>query len=260
MKYLGITCALLVFLLGCASQPVSTNTKEEDQELAKIYKDMGIAYLRRGEVERAQERLEKSFSIDEADSDVLYLLAEVYSRLGRTADAEAYFRKAMALKPNDPNLLNNFAVFLCSQKKYSESEEIFIRVVNNPTYSTPYLALENAGRCVLRNNENDKAEQYFSNALRMQAKLPNALFYMSELQYIKGEYFKARAFFERYLEVGAESPQMLLLGYQIEMKLGDEQMAAKYADRLVTQYRDSEQTEILRKLTPSGDSELKPKE
>lgn len=251
-------CLLLIFLSGCAIQPSTTVTPENDLELAEIYKNMGIAYLRRGEVERAQERLEKSVSINAEDSDVLYLLAEVYSRLGRTAEAEEYFRKAMILKPDDPNLLNNFAVFLCSQQKYEEAEEIFIRVADHPSYATPYLALENAGRCVLRNNEKDKAETYFSKALRMQPKLPNALFYMAELKYTKGKYLKARAFLERYLEVGAEGPQVLLLGYQIEMKLGDENVAADYADRLVKQYRDSEQTALLRAMQQSESSEQKP--
>lgn len=258
MRQLGVV-VLLLFLVGCASQPAETTshqpTEEDQQELAKIYLDMGLAYLRRGEIRRAQERLEKAYAIQPEDVNIVHYLAEVYNRLGKTAEAEVHYRKALELTPEDPNLLNNFAALLCSQGSYVEAEEIFIKVAENPTYTTPYVSYENAGRCALRNGEKGKAEGYFSRALRMQPKLALSLYHMADLQYDKGEHFRARAFLERYLEVGAASAEVLLLGYKIEKELGDDQMASSYAEQLVKNFRDSEQTAELRELERAASRE-----
>jgi type IV pilus assembly protein PilF len=245
MRYLGLLM-LLLLITSCAT--TQTNSQADEKELAKIYLDMGLVYLRRGELALAQERLEKSLSIRPKDPDALHYIAEVYNRLGKIPEAEKNYRKALELKPQDPNLLNNFAAFLCSQTHYDEAERIFLKVASNPAYTTPYLAYENAGRCVLRQGKKEKAEGYFVKALRAQPKLPNSLFHMAELQFDQENHFKARAYLERYLEVGGKSPDVLLLGYQIEKSLGDDQMAAKYANQLITEYRDAEQTERLRAL------------
>ncbi len=251
MKYLGVL-ACVMFLAGCAmtstSPTASQNTAADQEELAKIYADMGLAYFRRGELKHAQERLEKSLSIKSDAPDTLHYLAEIYHQLGRTAEAEELYRKAVALTPNSPNLLNNFAAFLCAQQQYEEADQIFAKVINDPTYTTPYIASENAGRCALRQGDKEKAEAYFVEALRLQPTLPRSLFHMAELQYGKGNYFKARAFFERFLAVGAKTPEVLLLGYKIEKQLGDEQMAKTYSDPLIREYRDSPETEQLREM------------
>ena len=247
MRSVWIILVTLI-LASCASSPTTESTSDEGQELATTYKNMGIAYMRRGEIERAQERLEKSHSLNENDPDTVHLLAEVYHRLGNTEQAALFYEQALALQPNDPNFLNNYAGFLCTQQRYDEAEQIFIDIASRPNYDTPHFAYENAGRCVLRQDAQDKAEDYFSKALRIQPKLPISLFHMAELKFAKGEYFKARAYFERYLEVGQETPALLLLGYQIEKQLGADEMAAQYAEKLVKHYRDSEQTATLRAM------------
>lgn len=48
-------------------------------------------------------------------------LAEICQRLGRDAEAEAYFRQALALDPADPYLLAGFAEFLFDLKRYGEA-------------------------------------------------------------------------------------------------------------------------------------------
>lgn len=245
----GLGMLFLLMLAGCASQMGSSKEQAaHDHELAKIYTDMGLAYFRRGELDRAQERLEKAVELNDQDPATVQYLGEVLSRLGKPKEAEKHYRNALKLTPDEPNLQNNFAAFLCSQGNYDEAEVLFDKVIANPTYATPYAALENAGRCIMRKGDKVKAEEYFAKALRLQPKLPNSLFHMAELQYDRANHMKARAFFERYLEVGAESAEVLFLGYKIEKQLGDADMARQYADKLVKGYRDSEQTERMREM------------
>ena len=258
MRHLGILI-LLLCLSACATTTTSNSapkkTQADQDELAKIYADMGLAYLRRGELEHAQERLEKSLSIKPKDADTMHYLAEIYHRFGRDAEAAKLYRNSIKLKPDEPNLLNNYAAFLCSQAQFDEADHIFSRVINDPTYGTPFVAYENAGRCALRKGDLVKAEAYFIEALRAQPSLARSLFHMAELQFEKEKFFKARAFFERFLAVGAKTPEVLLLGYKIEKKLGDNDMAKIYSDPLIREYRDSPETQKLREMEEMASQE-----
>ncbi len=221
---------------------------EKDQELARIYADIGLGYLKRGEYERAQERLEKAVKLDPNLPRAHHYVAEVYKQLGKEEQADFHFRRAIELKPNDPNLQNNFAVFLCSRNRLGEAESLFLNAAQNSNYATPYLAYENAGRCALREPDKEKAESYFERALEYQPKLPHSLSQMARLQSDKGEYLKARAYLERYFDVAAPTAELVWLGIRIEEQLGDRAMVANYGDILKKRFAHSHEAELLRTM------------
>lgn len=249
MKIL-VTAIVALMLTACASGGSSSAKKEE--ELAQIYSDMGLNYMQKGDYARAKEKLEQSLKFNDELPQTYHYLAELYSRKEDYATAEKHYKQAIKLAPDDPNMQNNYAGFLCARERIDEAEAMFLKAIHNPSYRTPELAYENLGMCALRVGQVEKAEQYFASALRIRPNLPTSLFRTSEMLFNKQDYFKARAFLERYLAVGAPNPEVLWLGVRIERALGDKAMETQYSDLLRRDYPDSEQAKLL--ATEGGSS------
>lgn len=224
---------LIALLSGCASDGNKT------QDLAQIYTQMGATYFKRGDYALARERLEKALENKPDYAPAHQVMAEVFSRQNRLTDAERHYQTALELDGNNPTLLNNYAVFLCGNNRLAESERYFLRAVADPDYATPALAYENLGMCMLRVPDVAKAEEYFKAALKHDPKLANPLVRLTRLKFDKNEFFNARAFFQRYMEVGPPTPGMLLLGIQIERRLGDKTAEKKLREMLTMQFPDS---------------------
>lgn len=243
-----VVCALM--LSACASNGGSSAKKE--QNLADIYTDIGLGHMQKGDYARAQEKFGQALELNDKLPKTHLYLAELYSRQEDSLRAEAAFKKALELAPTDPNVQNNYAAFLCARNRMAESETMFLAALQNPIYKTPELAYENLGACALKVGDATKAEHYFASALRIRPSLPQSLFRMAELLFKKNENFKARAYLERYLAVGAMSPEVLWLGVRIERVLGDKVMETQYGDLLHNRFPDSEQSKLLAAEKQSG--------
>lgn len=238
MRSMALAVLMGSLLIGCAAP----GSKEKNgQDLAGIYADMALGHMQRQppDYARAKEKLEKALEADPKLVRAHHYAAELYARTEDDEKAEYHFRHALELAPRDPNLKNNFGAFLCARNRFPEAETQFLAAIEDPAYGTPQLAYENLARCALRVPNAAKAERYFDEALKRQPNLPASLFHMAQLQYDKREYFRARAFLERYMSVGAATPQVLLLAVQIEKALGDSAMVAHYAQELRSGFPDS---------------------
>ena len=79
----------------------------------------------------------------------------------------------------------------------------------------------------------------------MRPRFGEALLQMADLEYQQTEYMSARAFLQRYMEVGRTSPATLWLGVRIERGLGNKAQAQHYAQRLKSEYPSAAQTKEL---------------
>lgn len=261
MRGMALAVLMVAVLTGCAA-PGSKEKNGED--LAGIYADMALGHMQRQPPDyvRAKEKLEKALEADPKLVRAHHYAAELYARTEDDEKAEYHFRHALELAPRDPNLKNNFGAFLCARNRFPEAETQFLAAIEDPAYTTPHLAYENLARCALRVPNAAKAERYFDEALKRQPNLPVTLFHMAQLQYDKREFFRARAFLERYLSVGSATPAVLLLGVQIEKALGDSAMVARYAQELRSSFPDSSEaaavSELLSKVGASDNRQNLP--
>jgi type IV pilus assembly protein PilF len=111
--------------------------------------------------------------------------------------------------------------------------------IKDPFYTTPAIALANAGSCALERGDMDKAETYLRQSLEYDNQLGSSLLPMAQISYAQGNYLRARAFLQRYQALGVMNEESLYLGYQIEKALGDEKSADKYRLELRNRYPDS---------------------
>lgn len=240
-------------LIACllASSCSHDDVRKEDDPKARAAKnnvELGIGYLQQGNRKAAIEKLQKALDQEPNYAPAHHSIALAYQEFGQFDLAEQHFRKAVELSPHDGNVLNNFGAFLCNQKRYTEGEEQFRLALRDPTYATPERALENAGMCILRLPDYDKAEQYLRQALRVNDKLPGALLGMARVSYERRQYLPARGYVQRLEALGPLPPQGLWVAVQVEHQLGDHKAAMRYVTELNAQFPDSLEAQEIRDL------------
>ena len=114
-----------------------------------------------------------------------------------------------------------------------------------PLYENPEIAYTNAGLCLYQAGDLDKAESYLRRALQINPRVGVALLRMADITYQSSRYLPARAYLQRYTEVGPHTPESLWLGFRIEDELGDRDTASKYAMLLEANFPDSREVRLL---------------
>lgn len=233
--------AVLLMLVACTSDAVR---KEPDNEAsAKINARLGLAYLQQGNYELALEKLEKALEQDPKQAIVHHYLAELHRQLNSMDEAEKHYKNALKLTPDDYSLHNNFGVFLCDKKDFDGAERGFLMAVQTaPVHKPRYEFYENLAQCMMRKPDWEKAEKYFRIALDVNPRLPVSLYQMARLSFENKKYLRARAFFQRYVELSTHTAETLWLGVRIERELGDTRVADEYASQLKVNFPLSNET------------------
>jgi type IV pilus assembly protein PilF len=244
-----LVLALAASVAACTnagSGNVKPQTKEaEKTEAARIHTELGQKYMQQGNLKIALEDLQKALAYDPDYVDAHTVIALLYERIGDAKEAEDHYRRAAQLRPKGGNELNNYGTFLCKVGRYDESKEYFERAVADPFYNTPEVALTNEGTCLLKAGKAAEAEPVLRKALDRSPNNAEALFQLASTLYEKGEYFKARAFMQRFESVGQARPESLMLGRNIELRLGNGSAASDYTRRLLQSFPESQQARAL---------------
>lgn len=251
---LSVTMAGLVAGLaactGNADKPFST---PEPIRAAEINLEIGLDYLRKGNLVQAKEKIDRSIDQNPRNSKAQITAGMLYDRLGETGKADAHFAKALALDPDNPEVQNNYGAYLCQKGRYDRGEKLALQAAGNPLYRTPEAAYLNAANCASNGGDLKRSEENLRKALAVRPKFSEALMQMAQLQYKQTNYLAARGFLERYLAVGRNNPAALWLGVLIERGLGNATAAQNYAQRLKSEYPRSAQTkELLESERNSG--------
>jgi len=234
---------LAICLAGCTSN--DSVTKPKPQRAAEINLELGVEHLRKGNLQQAKEKIDRALDQNPRYARAHLVAGMLYTRLGDENKAESHYERAIALEPKNPEFRNNYAVYLCQQKKFERGRKLALEAAADPLYKTPEVAYLNAGTCARGAGDVKGAEENFRRALAAKPRFGEALFQLAELAYQRTEYMSARAFLERYLEVGRTSPATLWLGVRIERGLGNKAQAQHYAQRLKTEYPTAVQTREL---------------
>lgn len=245
-RRLLVALAVLV-IAGCATSGTGTPPASK-KEAAHYNMQLGISYLRQGDLKAAQEKLERAIADDGTLATAYSALGLVYERLGDINGAEKNYRRAVSLAPADPDALNALGVFLCLQRQETtEALRYFDRALAVPlsrAAANRAMLNTNAGLCAKR-IDLPRAERYLRNALVADAGFREALVQLADVAYAQGNYLQSRAFVERYLASGQATPDALWLGVQAERALGEAQAAADYAQQLRTQFPESVELRLL---------------
>jgi type IV pilus assembly protein PilF len=250
MNVVKMSLAVVVLALAGATTAgaQNKNNKDRNQDMASINVQLGVAYLKQGNLAIAQEKLERAEKQNPRDPNVHTALAVLYERLNRPREVESHYKTATRLAPRDPNVSNNYAVWLCRNGRTDDGVKRFIEAARNPLYSTPETAYTNAGVCLRAAKKLDQAAELFALALQTRPNLAEAAYQISELQFERGKYTESRANLDRFLGAFKPTPDLLLLGVRVARATGDRLGEERYARTLRVEFPQSEQVRALAEL------------
>ena len=220
--------------------------------LARRYRELAGINNRGDFVEHAIAEYKKAM---EADPDSLFLrveLAELYWRMGRTADAVRDAEAVLRVNPDQADahrLLANIywrnlgdpqpdKVAKESLRKAIEHFEALSRI--DPTDNDNYLVL---GRLYRLNNQRDKAEEAFRKVLNADPDSRSALASLAQLYFDHGDYEEAIEHLKKIPESDMDTSLVAMLAYAYSQAHDYDNAVATYEKALA---QDSDNLEIRR--------------
>lgn len=246
-RKLNAVLALLAIamLAACVTTQTTTRKAEPSDDAGEQNFALGARYYRNGQFDLARDRLERALVFDSRSADTYSLLALTLAQLGNNRLATESFDKAIRLAPNNPDVRNAYAVYLCQQQRYDEGAAQFERAIRIHENDDPYVMMTNAGVCVAKKPDLARAEKYFRQALASKPKYGEALIQMAALKHRTDDNFAARAFLQRYLADNPATAGVLYLAIQVETQSGDGRAANDYMDQLQREFPNSAESRLL---------------
>jgi type IV pilus assembly protein PilF len=233
---------LVAFAAGCASAPPAARDDPTRAQTAAAYNvQLGVAYLQQGNLALAKEKLDRAMQQNPRDATVHGALALLNEKLGNVADADRYYRSALRLAPRNPDLTNNYAVFLCRTGRVEEGVRRFADAARNPLYRTPWRAHANAGVCLRGAKRYDEAALNLQQAQRLRPDDAETAFQLGELELERGRPAAARELVERYLAAFPATPELLWVGARAARGQNDRLAEERFLRRLQRDFPDSPQ-------------------
>jgi len=243
---------------GCASKSSTTSPPQSQPQpepvkaqeatplqRATIKTDLAAGYYERAQFETALEVLDEAQKIEPNYARTYDIYGLTYTMLGEREKAEASFRRAIALAPNDPSIRANWGAFLCTTGRERESIPEFEQAVRDPLFRSPEIAYINAGKCTAALGDTKKADEYFRRALTVSPGNATASYQLALLSYKEGRLDDARFWIRPLMQQGTARPEALYLGLCVERKLGDRQAELSYGSQLKNRYPDAAETKLV---------------
>jgi type IV pilus assembly protein PilF len=236
---------IAVAVTGCASHRRAEKHKDDASDYNT---QLGIAYMRQGDIPLAKEKLDRALKENPDNPKVHSARAMLFDRMSLTAEADSEYQTALHLAPNDPDVSNNYAVYLCQIGRPDDGVRRFEAVARNALYRTPWVAYTNAGVCLRRAKRDPDAAKNFKQALQLRPNFSEAAYQLADLQFGSGNVADARAVIDTYLGAFEETPDLLLLGVRIAHAQNDRVGVLLYSRKLRLDFPSSAQAKALADL------------
>ena len=142
--------ALLVLVLALlAASPLRAddpNTRKSKTQAAQINTQLALAYMKENNLSAAREKIEKALAQNPNTAETQMAAGFVYDRLGDKKKSSSHYEQAARLGKDNPDVLHNFAVYLCRTGEYKRGEQYLLQAATSPLYRTPAVAYTPATR------------------------------------------------------------------------------------------------------------------
>jgi type IV pilus assembly protein PilF len=245
-------CSLL--LVGLAALGVVACSSAEKRakkkgDASNYNMQLGMAYLNQGDLGLAKEKLDRAVVENPGDPNVHSAMAMLQDRLGHPDQADKEFKAALNLGPRNPDVLNNYAVYLCRNGRVDEGVKSFEEAAHNALYRTPEAAYTNAGVCLRGAKRDTQAAMSFQRALQAKPNFSEAAYQLADLDFQRGEVQEARETVDRYISSYDATADLLLLGVRISHKQKDRLAEERFARKLRMDFPSSDQARALAELS-----------
>lgn len=245
-----IAAGCLATLAACSNLPRAASGKGADsmptpydetdaQRRARIRLELATGYFQRGQTMVALDEIKQVLNADPSYADAYHLRGLIDMSLGDQASAEDNLRRALSLKPGDPDVMHNYGWLQCQRQKYAEAHQLFERALAVPTYASRSRTLMSQGICYDRAGSAAEAERAFLKAYELDAGNPIVGYHLASLLMRRGEVQRAQFYIRRVNNAEFASSESLWLGLKIERALRDHVAARQLGDQLRKRFPDS---------------------
>jgi tetratricopeptide (TPR) repeat protein len=229
-----------------------------NNELA--YNNLGIEYMRKGDMQKAMEHFKKAIGIHPAYPKALVNVGVLLQRNGQLKEAKTYYsrsletrptysaahynmglaleqegnfdqaeyhyRKALISRPEYHQAHNNLGVLLARKGKFHEAAKHFQKALS--VWPQDTQALNNFGGALQKMGKTRKAKSYYQKALSIDTGNSNALFNLAGILETEGDLKEAERNYQRILESNPRSAEAHLGLGRIAESRGDLKKALYY--------------------------------
>ena len=247
MLRLSLLFSCIFLITSCTSVVVKNSVKA-----SKLNADLGLAYLMKGRHDQALLKLNKAIQLDSNNAKAYLYTAELYRRIDEKERADEYFKKAIAIDPDDSSINNNYGAFLCANKKYNEAFKYFDFALKNPVYVDRSKVFENIGICSEDQGNIKIARQNYVSAIQLRPSSKKSLLSVAQIDFDSQNIQSAAKYLRFYNKIAKDTPQSLWLGILIAKKQQDRKTLASLSWSLERKFPKSKETKLLKRLSASG--------
>jgi type IV pilus assembly protein PilF len=221
------------------------NAEGDPHQRAAVRVQLAAGYYQKGQVEVAIKEAKDAARLDPNLASAYSLLGLIYMDLQENDQADQNFRRALQLNPADPGLNNDYGWFLCRTHRERDAIGYFDKALTDRLYSTPAMALQNAGICLMQIGDNQRAEKYLMRAFESDASSPVAKFQLARL-YLQTHRLERATFYYDLLTKGTDpNAQLLWLGTKIAHAKSDARTEHELGEVLRERFPDAPETALL---------------
>jgi type IV pilus assembly protein PilF len=247
-----LALAFVVALPGCVSQTAvetgqvtSASSPTDARRRAEAHTALAGEYFQRGNFAIALSETRLALSDDPNYAPAHNMQGLVYMELREVVPARQAFEKSLALDGANPEILNNYGWFLCSQNEGARGVEMMMRAAADTRYATPEKAYMSAGLCMRRLGRNAEAEENLRRAVLIRPDLLGALLNLAAITYERGAYKDAANYIGRYSRLASPSLDSLVLCVKIARASNDRPTEDSCIQQLRRLHPDAPQTREL---------------
>ena len=218
---------------------VTPSDEPETRRRARIRLELAVNYFQNGQTAVALDEVKQALAADPGYADAFNLRGLIYMRLNDLAQAEDSFKRALALRGNDPDLLHNYGWLLCQRQRHAEAEQYFALALASPTYQDRAKTFMARGLCQSSAGQFAEAEEAFLKAYELDAGNPIVGYHLSSLLLRRNELTRAQFYIRRVNNGQFSTADSLWLGIKVERALGDSVAMKQLADQLRKRFPES---------------------
>ena len=193
---------LLFCLVSCAS------TSKKRQQQAKAYRELGVAYMEKGDFTSALRELLEAEKTNPDDPYIHDYLGLTYVAKKQYDLAIPHFNKALKLKPDYTQARNNLGNTYLLKQEWDTAIALFEKASQDLLYQTTHFPLSNIGWAYYNKKEYRLAEIYYLKALALQPKFITALNGLGKTYMAMGNLSKAVETFEKAITISPDTVEL----------------------------------------------------
>lgn len=225
---------------GVAGPDLLTESDEPDvRKRARLRVELATGYFEQGQTRVALDEVKQALTADATYVPAYNLRGLAYMRLGEMQLAEDSFRRALVFSPKDADLSHNLGWLLCQKSRFTEAQPLFRAALDNRFYAGKAKTLLTQGICLAREGKSADAEESLSKAFELDAGNPVISFNLAQLQFNRGDLNQAQFHLRRLNATEYLNAETLWLGIKVEQRLGNHDALRRLGENLKRRFPQS---------------------